>query len=173
MTSTADRRHRGTVGLTALHRGSQANDIDSSPKLQNATELRGSAGRRRSRAASDALMICPFDNYATLAWVPRVRRAAPLTANGDLTSLKYFAVSFTGAHPQEIADSHIHQGARSVKKTNTSLSGPLSCNGQRATKTFLRQPQTITDRHVYQMSQTNHHQHYPHSYRQASNNGDL
>ncbi|GBP20840.1 hypothetical protein EVAR_80657_1 [Eumeta japonica] len=30
------------------------------------------------------------------------------------------------AHPQEIADSHIHQGARSVKTTNTtSLSGPL------------------------------------------------
>ncbi|GBP33937.1 MD-2-related lipid-recognition protein [Eumeta japonica] len=47
----------------------------------------------------------------------------------------------------EIADSHIHQGARSVKTTNTtSLSGPLSCNGQRATKTFLRQPQTTTDR---------------------------
>ncbi|GBO98706.1 hypothetical protein EVAR_69453_1 [Eumeta japonica] len=37
------------------------------------------------------------------------------------------------AHPQEIADSHIHQGARSVKTTNTtSSSGPLSCNGQRA-----------------------------------------
>ncbi|GBP21577.1 hypothetical protein EVAR_9762_1 [Eumeta japonica] len=47
-----------------------------------------------------------------------------------------------------IADSHIHQGARSVKTTNTtSLSEPLSCNGQRVTKTFLRQPQTTTDRH--------------------------
>ncbi|GBP78147.1 hypothetical protein EVAR_99181_1 [Eumeta japonica] len=78
------------------------------------------------------------------------------------------------AHPQEIADSHIHQGTRSVKTTNTtSLSGPLSCNGQRATKTFLRQPQTTTDRHACQISQTNHHQHYPNSYRQASNNGDL
>ncbi|GBP24964.1 Solute carrier family 2, facilitated glucose transporter member 8 [Eumeta japonica] len=34
------------------------------------------------------------------------------------------------AHPQEIADSHIHQGARSVKTTNTtSLGRPLSCNG--------------------------------------------
>ncbi|GBP73250.1 hypothetical protein EVAR_55016_1 [Eumeta japonica] len=44
-----------------------------------------------------------------------------------------------GAHPQEIADSHIHQGARSVKTTNTtSLSGPLSCNSQRATKTFYK-----------------------------------
>ncbi|GBP77906.1 hypothetical protein EVAR_89559_1 [Eumeta japonica] len=62
------------------------------------------------------------------------------------------------AHPQEIADSHIHQGARSVKTINTtSLSGPLSCSGQRATKTFLRQPQTTTDRHACQMSQTNHH----------------
>ncbi|GBP78953.1 Mitochondrial GTPase 1 [Eumeta japonica] len=50
------------------------------------------------------------------------------------------------AHPQEIADSHIHQGARSIKTTNTtSLSGPLSCNGQRVTKTFLKQPQTSTD----------------------------
>ncbi|GBP00224.1 hypothetical protein EVAR_848_1 [Eumeta japonica] len=66
------------------------------------------------------------------------------------------------AHPQEIADSHIHQAARSVKTTNTtSLSRPLSCNGQRATKTFLRQPQNTTDRCACQMSQTNHHQHYP------------
>ncbi|GBP17462.1 hypothetical protein EVAR_8811_1 [Eumeta japonica] len=63
------------------------------------------------------------------------------------------------AYPQEIANNHIHQGARSVKTTNTtSLSGSLSCNGQRATKTFLRQPQTTTDRHACQMSQTNHHQ---------------
>ncbi|GBP47647.1 hypothetical protein EVAR_40043_1 [Eumeta japonica] len=78
------------------------------------------------------------------------------------------------AHPQEIVDSHIHQGARNVKTTNTtSLSGPLSCNGQRVTKTFLRQPQTTTDSHACQMSQTNHHQHYPNSYRQVSNNGDL
>ncbi|GBP34272.1 hypothetical protein EVAR_13411_1 [Eumeta japonica] len=79
------------------------------------------------------------------------------------------------AHLQEIADSHIHQGARSVKTTNTtSLDRPLSCNGQRATKTLLRQPQITTDRHACQMSQTNHHQqHYPSSYRQASNNGDL
>ncbi|GBP90499.1 hypothetical protein EVAR_79983_1 [Eumeta japonica] len=78
------------------------------------------------------------------------------------------------AHLQEIADSHIHQGARSVKTTNTtSLDRPLSCNGQRATKTLLRQPQITTDRHACQMSQTNHHQHYPNSYRQASNNGDL
>ncbi|GBP05726.1 hypothetical protein EVAR_5063_1 [Eumeta japonica] len=74
----------------------------------------------------------------------------------------------------EIADNHIHQGARSVKTTNTtSLDRPLSCNGQRATKTLLRQPQITTDRHACQMSQTNHHQHYPSSYRQASNNGDL
>ncbi|GBP05415.1 hypothetical protein EVAR_76822_1 [Eumeta japonica] len=61
-----------------------------------------------------------------------------------------------------------------VKTTNTtSLDRPLSCNGQRATKTLLRQPQITTDRHACQMSQTNHHQHYPSSYRQASNNGDL
>ncbi|GBP90129.1 ER membrane protein complex subunit 1 [Eumeta japonica] len=53
------------------------------------------------------------------------------------------------AHLQEIADSHIHQGARSVKTTNTtSLDRPLSCNGQRATKTLLRQPQITTDRHA-------------------------
>ncbi|GBP82647.1 hypothetical protein EVAR_58568_1 [Eumeta japonica] len=51
----------------------------------------------------------------------------------------------------EIADSHIHQGARSVKTTNTtSLDRPLSCNGQRATKTLLRQPQITTDRHACQ-----------------------
>ncbi|GBP10676.1 hypothetical protein EVAR_6244_1 [Eumeta japonica] len=61
------------------------------------------------------------------------------------------------AHLQETADSHIHQGARSVKTTNTtSLDRPLSCNGQRATKTLLRQPQITTDRHACQMSQTNH-----------------
>ncbi|GBP38546.1 hypothetical protein EVAR_96148_1 [Eumeta japonica] len=49
------------------------------------------------------------------------------------------------AHPQKIADSHIHQGVRSIKTTDTSsLCGPLSCNGQRAKKTFLRQPQTTT-----------------------------
>ncbi|GBP58755.1 Putative fatty acyl-CoA reductase CG5065 [Eumeta japonica] len=78
------------------------------------------------------------------------------------------------AHPQEIADSHIHQGVKSVKATDTtSLSGPLSCNGQKATKASLKQPQTTTNRHACQMLQTNHHQHYPNSYRQASNNGDL
>ncbi|GBP33520.1 hypothetical protein EVAR_28675_1 [Eumeta japonica] len=64
------------------------------------------------------------------------------------------------AHLQETADSHIHQGARSAKTTNTtSPDRPLSCNGQRATKTSLRQPQITTDRHACQMSQTNHHQH--------------
>ncbi|GBP86656.1 hypothetical protein EVAR_90716_1 [Eumeta japonica] len=53
------------------------------------------------------------------------------------------------AHPQEIADSHIHQGVRNVKTTDTtSLSGPLSCNGQRAMKASLKQPQTTTDRHA-------------------------
>ncbi|GBP83124.1 hypothetical protein EVAR_90279_1 [Eumeta japonica] len=72
------------------------------------------------------------------------------------------------AHLQEIADSHIHQGARSVKTTNTtSLDRPLSCNGQRATKTLLRQPQITTDRHACQMSQTNHHQHYPRKLRES------
>ncbi|GBP42290.1 hypothetical protein EVAR_16386_1 [Eumeta japonica] len=96
------------------------------------------------------------------------RRGAAVSADAARTCaavrppLVFFAdrFAFSQAHPQEIVDSHIHQGARSVKTTNTtSLSGPLSCNGQRVTKTFLRQPQTTTDRHVCQMSQTNHHQH--------------
>ncbi|GBP38658.1 hypothetical protein EVAR_27845_1 [Eumeta japonica] len=55
------------------------------------------------------------------------------------------------AHLQEIADSHIHQGARSVEAANTaSLDGPLSCNGRGATKTLLRQPQIATDGHACQ-----------------------
>ncbi|GBP68631.1 hypothetical protein EVAR_43962_1 [Eumeta japonica] len=40
-------------------------------------------------------------------------------------------VQSSSAHLQEIANSHIHQGVRSVKTTDTiSLSEPLSCNGQ-------------------------------------------
>ncbi|GBP21550.1 hypothetical protein EVAR_9733_1 [Eumeta japonica] len=64
----------------------------------------------------------------------------------DLELLKLPNILIPGTS-SGIADSHIHQGARSVKTTDTtSLSGPLSCNGQRVTKTFLRQPQNTTDR---------------------------
>ncbi|GBP56755.1 hypothetical protein EVAR_37011_1 [Eumeta japonica] len=48
------------------------------------------------------------------------------------------------AHPQKIANSHSHQGVRSVKTTDTTmLCGPLSCNGQRATKASLKQPHSV------------------------------
>ncbi|GBP83685.1 hypothetical protein EVAR_57085_1 [Eumeta japonica] len=96
------------------------------------------------------------------------------TSNNRMATTGWNKKKREKAHPQEIADSHIHQDVRSVKTTDTiSLSGPLSCNDQRATKSSLKQPQTTTNGHACQMSQTNHHQHHPNSYRQASNNGDL
>ncbi|GBP47343.1 hypothetical protein EVAR_38944_1 [Eumeta japonica] len=40
--------------------------------------------------------------------------------------------------PHESCFSHIHQGPRSVKTTDTtSLGRPLSCNGERATRTIF------------------------------------
>ncbi|GBP90883.1 hypothetical protein EVAR_100380_1 [Eumeta japonica] len=57
---------------------------------------------------------------------PGARRPPPVARVA--TILRTFQAN--QAHPQEIADSHIHQGARSVETTNTtSLNGTLSCNG--------------------------------------------
>ncbi|GBP76963.1 hypothetical protein EVAR_63310_1 [Eumeta japonica] len=62
-------------------------------------------------------------------YLPSQLNAADVRSRG-ITALELVGIVLAAwnrmAHPQEIADSHIHQGARSVKTTNTtSLSEPL------------------------------------------------
>ncbi|GBP12876.1 hypothetical protein EVAR_6185_1 [Eumeta japonica] len=66
----------------------------------------------------------------SVCWCVCVAAVALMGAPPRVSATEFvFRVPEVLAHPQEIADSHIHQGARSVKTTNTtSLGRPLSCN---------------------------------------------
>ncbi|GBP98232.1 hypothetical protein EVAR_102382_1 [Eumeta japonica] len=73
----------------------------------------------------------------------------------------------------EIADSHIHQVQGALNNQHNLVRQAAVMQWSKSDENIIKQPQITTDRHACQMSQTNHHQHYPSSYRQASNNGDL